>query len=386
MSEIAKRLETQAIHAGEPRPAICGAVVTPVFQSSTFFCDAEKGYHGNRYIRLNNTPNHEVLHAKLAALEGGEAALVTSSGMSAITTTMLTVLRAGDHLLAQNNLYGGTYDFVTHDLESFGISYTFIDANRPETWAAHLRENTRAVYCETITNPLMEVGDLPAIARFAQQHSLVSMIDNTFASPVNFNPIRHGFNLVIHSGTKYLNGHNDIVAGAIVGKADAIERIRLKLNHLGGALDPHACFLFNRGIKTLVVRMRYQNESVLKVARFLEQHPRVSRVLYPGLESHSNHRRARELFAGFGGMLSFEVKGGGEAAQRFIERLTIPLAAWSLGGVESLITQPSLTTHAGLSPERRREIGIKDELVRLSVGLEATEDLIADLEQALHAQ
>jgi cystathionine beta-lyase/cystathionine gamma-synthase len=378
-----KNLATMAIHAGEPRPAISGAVVTPIFQSSTFFCDAEKGYHGNRYIRLNNTPNHDVLHAKLAALEGGEAALVTSSGMAAITTAMLTVLRAGDHLLAQNNLYGGTYDFVTHDLENFGMSYTFIDANQPQKWAAHLRKNTKAVYCEAITNPLMEVGDLPAIAKFARQHSLASIIDNTFASPVNFNPIKHGFDLVIHSGTKYLNGHNDIVAGVIVGDAKTVEGIRLKLNHLGGALDPHACFLFNRGLKTLAVRVRYQNESALRVARFLEQHSAVSRVLYPGLESHRDHRRARELFAGFGGMLSFEVKGGGQAAQRMIERATIPLAAWSLGGVESLITQPSRTTHAGLSPERRREMGIKDELVRFSVGLEASEDLIEDLGRAL---
>jgi cystathionine beta-lyase/cystathionine gamma-synthase len=296
---------------------------------------------------------------------------------------MLTVLRAGDHLLAQNNLYGGTYDFVTHDLESFGISHTLVDANKPDTWSAHLRKNTRAFYCETITNPLMEVGELPGLARFARDHGLVSMIDNTFATPVNFNPLRQGFDLGIHSATKYLNGHNDIVAGAIVGSTKAVEEIRLKLNHLGGALDPHACYLFNRGLKTLAVRVRHQNESALRLARFLEGHEAVERVRYPGLESHPNHRRARELFTGFGGMMSFEVKGDGQAAARFIEHLSVPLAAWSLGGVESLITQPARTTHAGLSAERRAAVGIRDQLVRFSVGLEATEDLMADLDQAL---
>lgn len=378
-----KHLETKLIHAGEPNPRLSGAVAMPIFQSSTFLCDDRAGYHGNRYIRLNNTPNHDVLHAKLAALENAETALVTASGMCAITTALLTVLRAGDHLLAQDNLYGGTHSFVAHDLERFGIAHTLVNADDPGSWRAHLRPNTKAFYCEAITNPLMQVADLAAIARFAREHNLVSLIDNTFTSPVNFRPVEHGFDVVLHSCTKSLNGHNDIVAGAIVGRAATIEQMRLALNHLGGALDPHACFLLHRGIKTLAVRMRHQNESALKIARFLEGHDRVAKVNYPGLESHPQHRRARELFRGCGGVLSFEVKGGGCAATKVLERVRIPIAAWSLGGVDSLITMPANTTHAGLTAAERRKIGISDALIRLSVGLEATEDLVDDLDQAL---
>jgi cystathionine beta-lyase/cystathionine gamma-synthase len=380
-----KRLETIAIHAGEPEPRIAGAVAMPIFQSSTFLSGDEKGYHDVRYLRLNNTPNHAVLHAKLAALENGETALVTASGMAAISTSLLTVLHAGDHLLAQDCLYGGTHDFVTHDLKHFGISYTFIDANNPKSWETHLRPTTRAVYVESITNPLMQVCDLPAIARFAREHKLISMIDNTFASPVNFHPLDHGFTLCLHSGTKYLNGHNDIVCGAAIGPRELIEKIRERLNHLGGTLDPHACFLLNRGLKTLAVRVRHQSESAGRIARFLEAHDRVARVNYPGLGSHPHHRRARELFAGFGGMLSFELEGGSEAAKRLLEHLSLPLVAPSLGGVESLVTQPSRTSHVGLSAEDRKRLGITDGLIRLSVGLEATEDLIEDLDQALRA-
>ncbi len=380
-----KHLETIAIHGGEPKPRIEGSVAMPLFQSSTFISGDETGYHDVRYLRLNNTPNHIVLHAKLAALEHGEAALVTSSGMAAISTSLLTVLQTGDHLLAQDSLYGGTHDFVTHDLKNFGITYTFIDANNPQSWKAQLRPNTKAVYVETITNPLMQVCDLPAIARFARESKLISMIDNTFASPVNFHPLDHGFTLCLHSGTKYLNGHSDIVCGAAIGPKDLIERIRERLNHLGGTLDPHACFLLHRGLKTLAVRVRFQNESAGRIARFLEAHDRVARVSYPGLESHPHHHRARELFAGFGGMLSFELKGGSEAAKRFLDKLTLPLVAPSLGGVESLVTQPSKTSHAGLSLDDRKRLGISDGLIRFSVGLEATEDLMEDLDRALRA-
>ncbi len=378
-----KHLETKVIHAGEPQPRIAGAVAMPVFQSSTFITAEETGYHDVRYIRLNNTPNHVVLHAKFAALENGEAALVTGSGMAAISTSLLTVLHAGDHFLAQDCLYGGTHDFVTHDLHTFGITYTFIDADDPKSWEAHLRPNTKAIYVETITNPLMQVCDLTAVARFAHEHKLISMIDNTFASPVNFHPLDHGFTLCLHSGTKYLNGHNDIVCGAVIGPAELVESIRQRLNHLGGVLDPHACFLLHRGLKTLVVRVKHQNESAGRVARFLESHERVARVNYPGLESHAQHGRARELFAGFGGMLSLELKGGAAAAKRFLGHVTLAIVAPSLGGAESLITQPSKTSHAGMSADNRRRLEITDGLIRLSVGLEATEDLIEDLDQAL---
>ncbi|UCF85368.1 MAG: aminotransferase class I/II-fold pyridoxal phosphate-dependent enzyme [Desulfobacteraceae bacterium] len=376
-------IETKLVHAGEPEPRIAGAVSMPIFQSSTFEYAGASSYHDLKYIRLNNTPNHTVLHQKLAALESAEAALVTASGMAAISTTLLTILSSGDHLLAQKCLYGGTHDFLTKDLPKFGISFDFIDDNKPGSWKNDLRPNTKAIFVETMTNPLLEVIDLKAVVEFAEAHRLVSLIDNTFASPINFRPPEWGFDLSLHSCTKYLNGHSDIVAGAIIGSTDKIEEITHKLNHLGGSLDPHACFLLERGIKTLAVRMKYQNDSAHKIAQFLETHPAINKVNYPGLESHPEHQRARELFDGFSGMLSFELKGGVEEADRFIQNTTLPISAPSLGGIETLITRPVTTSHAGVSPEDRKRLGISDSLIRLSVGLEATEDLIDDFDQAL---
>jgi cystathionine beta-lyase/cystathionine gamma-synthase len=288
-------------------------------------------------------------------------------------------------MLAQDCLYGGTHDFLTRDFASFGISYDFIDASDPKSWEARLRPQTKAIYVETITNPLMEVADLEEIARFARSHGLVSMIDNTFATPVNFRPLEHGFDLSIHSCTKYMNGHSDIVAGAILGSREHVERIKRKLDHLGGSLDPHAAFLLHRGVKTLSVRVRYQNESARAIARFLEGRSEIARVNYPGLESHPSHERAKSLFDGFGGMLSYELTGGADAARRFIAATELPIKAPSLGGVETLLTQPALTSHAGMTRQDRARLGITDGLVRMSVGLEATEELIEDLGQALTA-
>jgi cystathionine beta-lyase/cystathionine gamma-synthase len=350
-----------------------------------FLYSGEQSYHDLKYIRLNNMPNHEVLHQKLATLEGGEAALVTASGMAAISTSLLAVLGGGGHVLAQDCLYGGTHSLLTHDFAAFGISYSFIDANAPHTWEKALRPNTKAIYVETMTNPTLQVADLEAAAKFAKAHGLISLIDNTFASPMNFNPIAHGFDLSLHSATKYLNGHSDLVAGAIVGRADLIEKITHLLNHLGGSLDPHACFLLQRGIKTLALRVRYQNENALQLARFLETHPRVAKVNYPGLTSHPQHARAQKLFRGFGGMMSFELHGDVAATERMLSRLRLPLVAPSLGGVETLVTRPATTSHAGMPPEERARIGVSDKLVRVSVGIEATEDLIADFKQALEA-
>ncbi len=378
-----RNIETQAIHAGEPSPRANGAVCLPIYQSAMFLYSGEQSYHDLKYIRLNNTPNHEVLHRKLAALEGGEAALVTASGMAAITTSLLTVLEGGGHLLAQDCLYGGTHDFLTKNFSSLGLSYSLIDANAPQTWEKSLRPNTKAIYVETMTNPTLQVADLEAAARFAKAHGLISLIDNTFASPVNFNPIAHGFDLAIHSCTKYLNGHSDLVAGAVVGRVDLIQKITHLLNHLGGSLDPHACFLLHRGIKTLALRVRYQNESALQLARFLAAHPQVESVNYPGLSSHPHHDRARRLFRGFSGMMSFELKGDVAATERFVSRLQLPLVAPSLGGVETLVTRPATTSHSGMSPADRQRIGISEKLVRVSVGVEATEDLVEDFRQAL---
>ncbi len=357
----------------------------PIFQSAMFEYAGETSYHDLKYIRLNNTPNHMALHEKLAALENAEAALVTASGMAAISTALLSVLSSGDHLLVQDCLYGGTHDFVTKDLRTFGISYDFIDANDPDSWKKNLRPNTKAIYVEAITNPTMQVADHKAIVEFAKAHRRVTLIDNTFASPINFRPLDWGFDLSLHSCTKYLNGHSDIVAGAVIGRAELVDKIKHKLDHLGGSLDPHACFLLHRGMKTLAVRVRHQNESALKIAKFLDDHPAVEKVNYPGLETHPQHERARELFDGFGGMLSFELKGGGAAAQRFIERTTLPIIAPSLGGVETLLTLPVKTSHSGMSPEDRKALGITDGLIRMSVGIEATEDIIEDFKEALDA-
>jgi cystathionine beta-lyase/cystathionine gamma-synthase len=377
-----KRIETKAVHSGEPSPRILGAVTVPVFQSATFESYGEGSYHDIRYIRLSNTPNHYSLHKKLAALEEGEDALVTASGMAAISTTLLSVLSKGDRLLAQNCLYGGTHDFVTKDLPKYGISCDFIDANDPRSWEDKLTPETRAIYVETMTNPLLEVADLRAVVEFARSHHLTSIIDNTFASPINYRPPEQGFDLSLHSATKYLNGHSDIVAGAVIGRAELVQKVKHLLDHLGGSLDPHACFLLERGIKTLALRVRYQNQSTLTIAKYLAAHEGVSKVNYPGLETHPQHLRARELFEGSSGVLSFELEGGKEAAELFLQNLSIPIVAPSVGGVESLVTTPATTSHSGLSPKERQKMGIADGLIRLSVGVEATEDLIEDFERA----
>jgi len=378
-----KSIETKLIHAGEPEPRVMGAVSMPIFQTAMFEYSGEESYHDIRYIRSNNSPNHLALHRKLAALENAEAGLVTASGMAAITTTLLTVLSAGDHLLAQNCLYGGTHDFLTKDFANFGLEFDFIDGNDRDSWKQKLRPNTKAIYVESMSNPTLQVSDLKAAAEFAKEHGLVSLIDNTFASPINFRPAEWGFDVSLHSCTKYLNGHSDIVGGACIGGADMIEKIRHRLNHLGGSMDPHAAFLLHRGMKTLALRVACQNQSAMKIAQFLEAHPSVERVNYPGLESHPNHQRARELFDGFSGMLSFEVKGGVDAAERFMQRATLPIVAPSLGGVESLITRPATTSHSGMSREDRLKLGISDGLIRLSVGIESIDDLIEDFGQAL---
>ena len=378
-----KHIETKLIHAGESDSRVMGAVSLPVFQTAMFEYAGEESYHDIRYIRLNNSPNHLALHQKLASIENAEAALVAASGMAAITTSLLTVLSAGDHLLAQNCLYGGTHDFLTRDFAGFGLEFDFIDGDDPEAWKSKLRPNTRAIYVEAMSNPMLQVSDLNATVAFAKEHGLLSMIDNTFASPINFRPAERGFDLSLHSCTKYLNGHSDIVGGACIGGADLVEKIKHKLDHLGGSMDPHAAFLLIRGMKTLALRVRHQNESTLKIARFLEEHAGIEKVNYAGLESHPNHKRARELFDGFSGVLSFEIKGGVDASERFMQRARLPIIAPSLGGVETLMTRPATTSHAGMSPQDRARLGITDSLIRVSVGIESTEELIEDFDQAL---
>jgi len=385
MTERARSIDTQLIHAGEIRPGIEGAVALPIFQSANFESVEGEEYHDIKYMRLSNSPNHQVLAAKLAALESAEAAVVTTSGMAAITTIFHSLLSAGDHVIFQDCLYGGTYDYARREFGRHGLSCDFVDGARPDTWADALRPETRMIYVEAITNPLVQVADLEAVVAFSRAHELISVIDNTFASPVNFRPAEIGFDLSLHSGTKYLNGHSDIVCGAVIGQADLVARVKKMMSFLGGSLDAHACFLLHRGLKTLAVRVRQQSESALTLARTLEADPEVDRVNYPGLASNSGHERAARLFDGFGGMLSFELAGGSAVAKRFQEAVTIPIVAPSLGGVETLITLPAATSHAGLTAEERLEVGVADGLIRISVGIEGTEDLVADFGAALDA-
>ena len=383
MKKEYRHIETKLIHSGEPVPRIEGAVILPIFQSAMFETAGESSYHDIKYIRLNNTPNHRALHEKLAALENAEAALVTASGMAAITTSLLTLLSIGDHLLIQDCLYGGTHDFLVHEFAALGLSFDLIDTADPRSWKSKLKPTTKAIYVETLSNPLLQIPDFNSVVEFARENGLVSMIDNTFATPINFRPPEWGFDLSLHSCSKYLNGHSDIVGGAIIGGTNLIRKITFKLNHLGGTMDPHACFLLHRGLKTLAVRVKHQNTSAQHIAEFLENHPKVEHVNHPGLKSHPRHDTAQKYLDGFGGMLSFEIKGGVEPAKRFMEKTHLPIIAPSLGGIETLLTRPAATSHSGMSPEERAKMGIADSLIRVSVGIESTEDIITDFQQAL---
>jgi cystathionine beta-lyase/cystathionine gamma-synthase len=375
------RFDTLAVHGGERVPGPSGSVVFPIFQGTVFTSEPGESYHDIKYHRLNSTPSQTYLHDKLAALEGAEAAVATSSGMAAVTTILHTLLGKGDHLLVSDVLYGGTHDFVTAHAERLGWEYTMIDPQDPSSWA--VRENTRAILVETITNPLMRVARLREVVEFARSNGIVSVVDNTFASPVNFRPAIAGFDLVFNSATKYLNGHSDLVAGSVAGSVSLVEQVRHTLNLYGGSLDPHAGFLLARSLKTLGVRVRQQNANAQAVAAFLASSPKIAGVNYAGLPDHPDHGHARDLLAGFGGMLSFRLTGGVEAAETLLAALTLPAVAPSLGGVETLITRPAVTSHAGMSAADRAAAGITDDLIRLSVGIEDAEDLLADFAQAL---
>jgi cystathionine beta-lyase/cystathionine gamma-synthase len=376
-------METLVVHGGERRPGPEGSVVFPIYQGTVYSVEPGTDYHDISYIRLSSTPSQRYLHDKLAALEGAEAAVATASGMAALTTTLLSILRAGDHLLASDCLYGGTHDFLTHHAADLGWSHTFVDSSRPETWAGARTPQTKVFLLETITNPLMRVGRLREIAEFARREGVLTVIDNTFASPVNFRPLAAGFDLVVHSATKYLGGHSDLVGGAVMGRAELIDRVRHALNHYGGSLDPNSGFLLARGVKTLALRVRAQNDNATGLAGFLADHPGVAAVNYPGLASHPDHAHAAALLSGFGGMLSLRLRGGEAAAQTLLDTVRLPYVAPSLGGVETLITLPATTSHAGMRPEDRERLGITADLIRVSCGIEGTQDLINDFDQAL---
>jgi cystathionine beta-lyase/cystathionine gamma-synthase len=376
-------LETALVHAGEPSPRIGGAANTPIFQNTVFEMEGEAGYHDILYPRLNNLANHQVLAGKLSRIEGGESALVFASGMGAISTSLLSILGQGDQVLVQDCVYGGTHSLLTGDLPTYGIGHDFIDATRPDTWEQGLKPGSKAIYVEAISNPLMQVADHEAVVAFAKAHGLVSMVDATFATPVNFRPLSIGYDLVLHSATKYLNGHSDQAAGVAVGSADRIEAIKHRLDHLGACLDPHGCFLLTRGLKTLALRVRQQNQSALALAEHLAAHKAVEVVNYPGLNSHPAHAISTKLFDGFGGMLSFVPCGGADAAEAICKNVRLLMHAPSLGGPESLITRPATSSHHGMPRAERERQGISDALVRVSTGIEHVDDLITDLDQAL---
>ncbi|MBO62753.1 MAG: cystathionine beta-lyase [Candidatus Marinimicrobia bacterium] len=383
MSKNSFGFTTKLVHAGEPDPRIEGAVSMPIFQSSTYEYSGEEQYDDIRYIRLNNTPNHKAIQKKLAAIECAESALVTSSGMSAITATLLTFLKQGDHLLSHKSLYGGTASFILEDLPRYGITFDLIDTTDPSGWSMMLKPNTKVIYAETITNPMLDVPELGAIVDFAKENNLISMIDNTFASPVLFSPAELGFDISLHSCTKYINGHSDIVAGAVIGSDEFIKIITSRMNHFGGSLNPGTCFLLHRAIKTLELRMIRQSKNAGQIALFLENHPEILSVNYPGLVSNNSYERAKKYLSGFSAMVSFEVVGGKTRSIKFMDQLDIAINAPSLGGVETLITRPALSSHSGMDPAERVKAGITDSLIRLSVGIESVDDLITDLDQAL---
>lgn len=374
---------TRAIHVGQEPESATGAVIVPIYQTSTY-AQADVGQHkGYEYSRTAN-PTRTALQACLASLENGTYGLAFASGMAA-EDTLLHLLEAGDHVLVGDDVYGGTYRLLTQVLQRAGLHTTFVDVTRHEQVATAIQERTRVLWLETPTNPLMKLADVAALAEIAHAHGVLVVVDNTFASPYCQRPLDLGADVVLHSTTKYLGGHSDVVGGALVLRdPDLHERLAYLQNAVGGVPGPLDAWLVLRGAKTLAVRMRQHCANAETVARFLEAHPRVKQVYYPGLARHPQHALAgRQMVGGYGGMLSFEVAGDVDAARGVARSTRLFTLAESLGGVESLIELPALMTHASLPPERRREIGIDDGLIRISVGIEDADDLVEDLDQAL---
>lgn len=374
---------TRAVHAGASRTSPDEPVVTPIFQTSTFFTAAVP--EGEvRYTRYGTNPNHERLAERLAAIEGAERALPLASGNAAMALALLACVGAGDHIVALRSLYGGTLRLLNRELPRLGVETTFVDID--DDFSAAVQPTTRALLIEMPVNPTLRIPDIEAIARVARAAGVPLIVDATFATPINFRPLEHGADLVVHSATKYLGGHSDVTAGVIAGRAELVAEARERLVSFGPVLDPHATWLLERGIKTLAVRMLRHNENGAAFAQHFASHAAVTRVIYPGLSTHPDHERARRLFDGFGGMVSLVIGGGDDAALRMMQRLRLASAAPSLGGVETLVSMPRFTSHAALSAEQRHAIGIDDGFVRFSLGIEDAADLIADVEQALVAQ
>jgi cystathionine gamma-synthase len=385
-----KSLSTRAIHAGEPRTKYADSLTTPIVQTSTFTFKnskaiedyTKKGKEHFEYGRYGN-PTAKIAEARLADLEGAEDCVVFSSGMSAITTTILSLVQSGDHIVITDDSYKKTLEFCKSYLKQFGIECTIVPFGNYEVLEKAIKKNTRFIFSESPTNPYLNIFDLVRIKKIAEKHNVLTLIDSTFSTPFNQRPIEFGMDVVLHSLTKYLAGHNDILAGAVLGKEELVEKVRNLHKSMGGLIDPHCCYLLLRGLKTFPLRVERQNESGLKVARFLETHPRVQKVYYPFLESHRHYEIARRQMTGGGGVVTFEIKGNLSTAKRFLDALKLIYIGPSLGGVESLITHPAMVSYYDYTRKARYELGLTDTLFRLSVGIEDVEDLIADLDKAL---
>ncbi len=369
---------TQAVHAGSFKDEATWGINTPIFTSTSY------QYLENKeiiYPRYFNIKNMDIIGEIIAVLENAGAGMFFGSGMAAITTSLFTFLSKGDHVVFQKGLYGGTHHFIQSDLQRLGIEFTIAKENDISTLEACIRKNTRVLYIETPSNPLLGITDISEVAKLAGSHGLLTMIDNTFASPINQNPHDLGMDLVLHSATKYIGGHHDLCAGAVTGSSEHIEQIRQKALNFGGSLNPLDCYLLERSMKTLAVRVQKQNENASAVARFLQAHPAVSKVWYPGLPGHPGHDIAKKQMRGFGGMLSFDPAK--KSQHELLSKLKLIQPALSLGGVESIVCAPGETSHRLLSPEERAAIGITGNTLRLSMGIESSEDIMEDLDRAL---
>ena len=386
-----KGFSTRAVHAGEERDPSTGAIIAPIYETSVFGFSSTKELidvmsekaEGYVYTRYGN-PTVRTVERKMLELEGAEDAAVFSSGMAAIATTMLTIASSGDHVVSTRDLYGGTLAFFKNVLPKFGVDVSFVEATNFDEIQSALQGNTRVIFAETPTNPTLKIVDLHKVCKLGQERQITVVVDATFASPYNLQPLRFGVDIVAHSATKYLGGHNDVTAGVVCGSEDFIHNLREMRKHLGGTLDPHAAWLLLRGLKTLGLRMEKHNSNGTKIARYLEKHPKVKRVYYPGLPSHPQRSIARKQMRGFGGVVSFELNGDFETTMKFVDNLKLCFLAGSLGGTETLATQPVTCSHYHVSAEDRKKAGITDELIRLALGIEDPEDIIADLDQAFN--
>ena len=373
--------ETRAIHAGQSPDPTTGAIMTPVYMTSTYVQSSPGVHKGWEYSRTHN-PTRKAYEDCMASLENGQYGFAFASGCAA-TTTIAHFLKKDDHLIAMDDMYGGTFRLFDKVIRHNGVDFSFIDLTNPENFEKAIRPNTKMVWLETPTNPTLKLVDIKKLSAIAHKHNILVVVDNTFMSPYFQKPLTLGADIVVHSATKYIGGHSDVVGGvAVTNKKDIAEKMAFLSNSMGGIQSAFDAFLCLRSLKTLPIRMQAHASNAMKIANYLEKHPKVEKVIYPGLKSHPQHQLAAEQMSGFGGMITFYIKGGMEASRKFLENVQIFALAESLGGVESLIEHPAIMTHASVPPEMRKQLGIDDSLIRLSVGIESIDDLMKDLEQA----